>query len=187
MAPTSPLSPDGAPRTPRSADAPRAREPRAAAAKPAWGRGDGGKAAAAKRAKARKPRTVDQRSKAAARAIVESRKWPLYGTRNISRVTCKDARFMAKSWDSLLEDGALKWVGTDLPGAGTWQRRGLALPSTGFAPDDAYDQDAPPVYDIARAFANHDGAAVKHLVPRTQMTYAEYTGTGYGDYGDYAP
>jgi len=35
--------------------------------------------------------------------------------------------------------------------------------------------------------ANHDGAAVKHLVPRTQMTYAEYTGTGYGDYGDYAP
>ncbi|KAH8085128.1 hypothetical protein JL720_7854 [Aureococcus anophagefferens] len=64
---------------------------------------------------------------------------------------------------------------------------GLALPSTGFAPDDAYDPDAPPVYDIARAFANHDGAAVKHLVPRTQMTYAEYTGTGYGDYGDYAP
>ena len=151
----------------------------------AWGRGDGGKAAAAKRAKARRPRTVDQRSKAAARAIVESRKWPLYGTRNISRVTCKDARFMAKSWDSLLEDGALDWVGKPLPNAqvgepldwaGTWERRGGGLATTGSVASNPFqgDPDVPPRLDIAKAFSNHDGAIIKQLLPRRQMSYQEY-------------
>ena len=45
------------------------------------------------------------------KAADEAKNWPLYGCRRVSRVNTRDARTLAKQWDSLVEDGAINWVG----------------------------------------------------------------------------
>jgi hypothetical protein len=86
--------------------------------------------------------------------------------RSVKTVNAKDARFMAKAWDSLDSDGALKWVGSRYPALDDPKPRDLY--HTG-------DDGAPPLLDIGLAYSNVDGAVVKPALPRRTLTHADYS------------